>query len=105
MHDIVEWAEPPLTCPHIDKVLSMPGVDPAMRHELEQIKDINSQLRYGTWHLRAERDAAYRKGAEDMRERAAVLAEGPATDWGYYVGGTPERDKIAAAIRKLEVKE
>ena len=55
--------------------------------------------------LRAERDAAYRKGAEDMRERAAVLAEGPATDWGYYVGGTPERDKIAAAIRKLEVKE
>lgn len=48
--------------------------------------------------LRAERDAAYRNGAEDMLERAAVEIE-------TRDGTIPDRQEIAAAIRKLEVKE
>lgn len=36
-------------------------------------------------------------------EEAAKLAEGPADGWGEFVGGTPERDKIAAAIRAMKV--
>ena len=62
--------------------------------------------------LRAERDAAYRKGAEDMRERAAMYAECHSDDragrdrhldWNDgYIDGCRG---AAAAIRKLEVKE
>lgn len=66
--------------------------------------------------LRAERDAAYRKGAEDMRERAAAYHEGAVerirSDASSYSKNGPmktDRKKAsnihedsAAAIRKLE---
>jgi hypothetical protein len=35
-------------------------------------------------------------------ERAARVAAGPAEAWGEFPGGTPERDRIAAAILALK---
>jgi hypothetical protein len=50
--------------------------------------------------LTRERDEARGKALEE----AAQVAEGPAEAWGEHRGGTPERDKIAAAIRALKEK-
>jgi len=45
------------------------------------------------------------KGRKEAYEHAARVAEGPAIAWGNFPGGTPERDKIAAAIRSLILTE
>lgn len=47
------WNEPPLTCPHIDRALASGALPTAVSEELVAIRDINSQLRYGTWYLKA----------------------------------------------------
>lgn len=52
------WKEPPLTCPHIDALMARQDISPEVAAELAAIRDINSQLRYGTWVLAAERDEA-----------------------------------------------
>lgn len=51
------WSEPPLTCPHIDRAVASGTLPDDVISELDEIRDINSQLRYGTWYLRAELDA------------------------------------------------
>ena len=53
-----EWDEPPLTCPHIDAAIASGELSPGVIAELETIRDINSQLRYGTWFLRAQVERA-----------------------------------------------
>lgn len=50
------WKEPPLTCPHIDRAIESGTLPPAVVEELVAIRDINSQLRYGTWYLKARVD-------------------------------------------------
>jgi hypothetical protein len=40
----------------------------------------------------------------ETREACAKVAEGLASAWGEFIGGTPERDRIAAAIRNQEPK-
>jgi hypothetical protein len=47
------WREPSLTCPHIDRAIESGTLPPAVVEELVAIRDINSQLRYGTWYLGA----------------------------------------------------
>ena len=49
----VEWTEPPLTCPHIDAAIASGELSAEVAQELATIRDINSQLRYGTWALKA----------------------------------------------------
>lgn len=34
----------------------------------------------------------------EERQRCAAIASGPAEAWGEFLGGTPERDRIASAI-------
>lgn len=50
--------EPPLTCPHIDAAIESGEISPQVLAELFTIRDINSQLRYGTWALKAKAEAA-----------------------------------------------
>lgn len=50
--------QPPLTCPHIDRFLSAANAPQELKDELEAIKNINSQLRYGLFHERARADTA-----------------------------------------------
>lgn len=50
----VEWSEPPLTCPHIDKAVASGVLPEDVISELDEIRDINSQLRYGTWYLHSK---------------------------------------------------
>lgn len=49
--------------------------------------------------LRLSLSEARATGRREGMEKAARIAEGPAAAWGDFSGGTPERDKIAAAIR------
>lgn len=48
------WNEPPLTCPHIDAAIASGELSDAVKAELDTVRGINSQLRHGTWALRAE---------------------------------------------------
>jgi len=48
-----EWKEPPLTCPHIDAAIASGELSAEVKAELGMIRDINSQLRFGTWSLKA----------------------------------------------------
>lgn len=50
--------EPGLTCPHIDKLVESGVLPIEAVHELDTIRDINSQLRYGTWVLNARAEAS-----------------------------------------------
>lgn len=49
-----DWQEPELTCPHIDAAIASGELSEAVKAELNAIREINSQLRYGTWVLRAQ---------------------------------------------------
>jgi hypothetical protein len=62
-----EYKEPPLTCPHIDKAISSGNLPPEIIQELLAIRDINSQLRYGTWSLIASLKDLLTK-VKEMRE-------------------------------------
>jgi hypothetical protein len=53
--------DPPLTCPHIDAAVASGELSPEVIAELAEIRDINSQLRYGTWALKARLDAVKAK--------------------------------------------
>ena len=64
-------------------------------------------LRRRNAELESERDAAYRKGAEDMRERAAAVAEedtrhATAKRYGHKPVWLAYAEQRATAIRKLE---
>jgi len=48
------FAEPELTCPHIDRAVASGELSEAVIEELAIIREINSQLRYGTWCLKAQ---------------------------------------------------
>lgn len=64
--------QPPLSCPHIDRFLSAANVPQELKDELEAIKSINSQLRYGLFHERARADAAEAEIAR-LKERESEL--------------------------------
>ena len=49
---VTDWEEPPLTCPHIDAAIESGDLSDTVKAELAAIKDINSQLRHGTWALK-----------------------------------------------------
>lgn len=63
---IAEWQEPPLTCPHIDAAIASGELSDGVKAELAEIRDINSQLRYGTWALRSQLTAS-RAECEGLR--------------------------------------
>ena len=91
------WQEPPLTCPHIDKVISSGEASPQVVEELFSIRDINSQLRYGTWALKARAESAEAKLAEAVKVMEQI-ATAPA--WG-----APERwETTPAEVRQLARK-
>ena len=52
-------SEPELTCPHIDKAIASGELSESVKAELHAIKDINSQLRYGMWVLKAQLSEAH----------------------------------------------
>lgn len=52
------YSEPPLTCPHIDRLVEGGEMPASVLDELFAIREINSQLRYGTWVLKARAEAA-----------------------------------------------
>ena len=68
----VEWTEPPLTCPHIDAAIASGELSAEVAQELATIRGINSQLRYGTWALKARlSDYQALKAERDEMTRAA----------------------------------
>lgn len=72
------WNEPPLTCPHIDAAIASGELSDVVKAELATIRDINSQLRYGTWALRAEitsQSAMLDRAREVIKPFAAIAAE------------------------------
>jgi len=86
----VEWTEPPLTCPHIDAAIASGELSAEVAQELATIRGINSQLRYGTWALKArlsdyqalkaERDEALRLAQEYQRQRNGNFARAEAAE-------------------------
>lgn len=72
-----EWQEPPLTCPHIDAAVASGELSEAVVDELATIRDINSQLRYGTWALKSQLEAvlAARSTAPEAGKAVAEFAE------------------------------
>lgn len=119
------WQEPPLTCPHIDKAVASGALPPEVIEELAAIRDINSQLRYGTWYLKARGDEleaevigcqgrldAAIEDLQDARknalEEAAKLVEDDVIDSSVRLDPTKHenlsawfRDQQASAIRSL----
>ena len=115
-----EWKEPPLTCPHIDRAIESGTLPPEVVEELLAVRDINSQLRYGTWYLKARvadleaevtryqqlLDAAiddYNGARNAALEAAAKVAE--TGDWygEHQTAGDERRAKaIASRIRALK---
>lgn len=69
--DVGGRKEPELTCPHIDKVIADGNLSAEVLAELEVIRDINSQLRYGLWH---EKLAAKEQAAQIASLSAKVAA-------------------------------
>jgi hypothetical protein len=75
------WTEPPFTCPHITRAVASGELSEAVVIELKAIRDINSQLRHGTWakddriadleQRLAEADAS----TEVIRERLQAIGE------------------------------
>lgn len=51
-------SEPPLTCPAIDALIAKHSPSDEIVRELDHIRDINSQLRYGLWHEQTRAIAA-----------------------------------------------
>lgn len=68
-----EWVEPELTCPHIDRAIASGELSESVKDELLAVREINSQLRYGTWALKARLSTAHREGFEEGMMRAAEI--------------------------------
>lgn len=66
--------EPALTCPHIDRLVASGELTNEAVRELHDIRDINSQLRYGTWVLNARAEAS-EKERDDWRWAATQQQE------------------------------
>lgn len=68
-----DWIEPELTCPHIDAAIASGELSEAVKAELATIREINSQLRYGTWFLKAQ--------LEEQRAAMKRIAVPPLDMW------------------------
>jgi hypothetical protein len=73
----------------------------------DYIRNVEGSAQYAQMISLGERDGhglvrAFSNHRLTAIEECAKLAEGPAAAWGEYVGGTPERDRIATAIRALK---
>jgi len=75
-----EWKEPPFTCPHIEVAVASGQLSDDVKAELHTIREINSQLRHGTWALKARiadleaRIATAERERDEARERAEAFA-------------------------------
>jgi len=87
------WEEPQLTCPHIDAMVENAALPPEAIAELDAIREIHSQLRYGTWVLRARAEAAEAKitaQAEEIERLNELTSCSVTVGRGLSVYGTIE---------------